>query len=223
MVKPIVLIKPIRLEKKGAGQKFLELQPKLTPFLAATLAGITGGPGAARAAFTAGKTLLITGAASGLLAGSAKARAAAKERVKDPTKIGLELAKFVEDPGKLLPKEKPLKEKIKEVAKTAGLVGAAAAAGVGVVAVAKKKIKEIKIPKLPEIKAAELPAAILPSPPPSQILEPFGVAQPTPEPLPAVSAPAMPAISNKITFKPEINIKISKSRKFINQQLLIRK
>ncbi len=211
------------LEKKGAGQKFLELQPKLTPFLAATLAGITGGPSAARAAFSAGKTLLITGAASGILAGSAKARAAAKERVKDPTKIGLGIAQIIEDPSRLLAKEKPLKEKVKEVAKTAGLVAGAAAAGLGVVAVAKKKIKEIKVPKLPEIKAAKLPAAILPSPPPSQILEPFGAAQPTPtpEPLPA-AAPAMPAISNKITFKPEINIRFSKSRKFINQQLLMR-
>ncbi len=136
---------------------------------------------------------------------------------------GKAIGEILADPSKLLPKEKPLREKVKEVAKTAGLVAGAAAAGLGVVAVAKKKIKEVKIPKLPEIKAAELPAAILPSPPPSKILEPFGAAQPTPpaEPLPA-AAPAMPAISNKITFKPEINIRFSKSRKFINQQLLMR-
>lgn len=130
----------------------------------------------------------------------------------DPRKTfakGQELGKIIEDPSKLLPKDKPATEKIKEVAKAAGLLGGAAA----VVAAA--------VPVVTKLRAGKPPAATLPTPltltPRTQ---PLGAAQPTPKEAPITKPQKPPSI--KITNNPVINIRFSKSRKFINQQLLIK-
>lgn len=135
-------------------------------------------------------------------------------------KRGEELGKIIEDPSKLFPKEKekPI-EKIKEIAKTAGIVAVPAAAAAAGVAVAAKKIKEAKekVISSPE-QIATLPSETLPA-----TEEPLGAMQPEPQKVPIEAAPvSMPSIKN--VFKPSIDIRVSqrKTRKFINQQVVIR-
>lgn len=207
----------------GSFQRLLELQPKITPVLAGTLATLLAGP------ITGVKVFLGTGLVSGILAASPLARKVAREKILDPTKIGIGIGGIIEDPSKLvpdIPKGETLGEKIKETFIGAGLIGAGAAALVGAAALITKKIKELKpgvpglpgLPGLPGVPGVSLPAAMAPV-----ISQPFGPAKkPEPEKPKELPVSAMPSINNTITFKPEINISFRKSRKFINQQLLIR-
>ena len=205
---------------KSRALKFLELQPKITPFLAGTLATLTLGPVAGF------KTFIGTGLASGILT-SARARAFARQKVLDPTAIGIGLAGIIEDPSKLIPKEKTpsgLKEKVIEIGKAAGLIGGTAAAVVGGVALGKAALAKIPKPSLPKAKETtqEPPIAFLPAPPSlTPTTQPLGAVQQPPEVAPVVEKP-QPPINITNTFNPTIDIRFSKSRKFINQQLLIR-
>lgn len=211
----------IKLQKpKSRFQKVLEFQPKLTPFLAGTLGTLLGGPG------TGAKVFIGTGLGVGILQVSPLARKVVKEKILDPTKIGRGIGEILEDPAKLLPKEKqPIRERVKEVVKKAGVAAGLVAAGVGVVAAAPIIAKKVKEKILPSRIPTELaPAALLPAAPTSTIM-PFAAVEPTPTPKEVipVAAPmpaAIPSIRN--VFKPSIDIRFSKSRKFINQQINIR-
>ncbi|HEC65385.1 MAG TPA: hypothetical protein ENI23_08825 [bacterium] len=118
--------------------------------------------------------------------------------------------------GQKLTGEKPADggDLIKSGLKAAGVVGGVVAA----VAVA-KKIKE-KLPARKEkvITSPEqiVPPAVLPLPPEQQPLGP--VKQVTEE---KIMQPT-PSIINKINVTPIVNVRINQSKKFINQQLLIR-
>jgi len=209
---------------KSKLQKFLELQPKILPVLAGITASIVPGGGLIRGA----KVFLGTGLVSGILAASPLARKVAREKILDPTKIGIGIGGIIEDPSKLvpdIPKGETLGEKIKETFVGAGLIGAGAAALVGAAALLTKKIKSLKpgvpgLPGLPGLPGA--PGVSLPAMAPV-ISQPLGPAKkPEPEkPLEEIKPVAvMPTIRN--VFKPRIDIRFSKKRTFINQQLLIR-
>ena len=217
MLNPIVL-KP---EKKLSLPLRVITSAKTTAVLSGVLGTLVGGP------VVGVKSFLGGGTAAGLLKESPKARAFVKQKILSPEKTGKELGKFIEDPSRLKPKEdQTLGSKVLEAGKKAGLIGAAGAAAVGGAALVKKGLEKVKekalLPKsIPSIPSQALPHAILPAVPsitPSQ--QPLGAMQKE-KPLEAVSAPAaMPNI--KITNKPEINISFKKSRKFINQQVLVK-
>jgi len=214
----IILKKP-----KSRAQRFLEFQPKITPFLAGTLSALAGG-----GLITAGKVFLGTGLATGILSRSERARKFAAEKILDPTSVGVGLGGIIEDPSSLvpdIPSDQTLTEKIKEVFLEAGLIGAGAAALAGGAFVAGRKIKErvakIPTPSLPGRRAAATFAAL-----PSQVVPTFqqipGQVQAPVEKVVAPEKAAMPPINIKNTFNPKINIRFSKSHKFINQQILVR-
>ena len=217
----VTTLQPIILKAPPSGfQKFLELQPKITPFLAGTLATLLGGP------ITGAKVFLGSGLAVGLLE-SQRVRKFAKEKVLDPTAIGVGLAGIIEDPSKLIPTEKTpsgLKEKVIEIGKAAGLIGGTAAAVVGGVALGKAALAKIpKVPKLPKKIAPQvLPPALLPALPGiTPTTQPLGAVQQVKEP--EVSLPMQqPPINITNTFNPSVKISFKKSRKFINQQLLFK-
>ena len=196
------------------------LTPAATPFLTGGLALLTGAK-FLKALGTAGLTALGVG----VLETSPKARAFAVEKIKDPTRAGREIGKLIEDPTRLLPKEKTLGEKVKEVAMKAGLPAAGVAAVVGAVAVAAKKIKERaeRVVEAPEIPTELAPAALLP-PAPTPTIIPFAAVEPTPKVEEIPVAPLLPARAPTIKniFKPSIDISFRKSRKFINQQNIFR-
>ncbi len=213
----IILTKP-----KSRAQKFLELQPKITPFLAGTLAGLVTGP------IAAAKVFLGTGLASGILTGSKRARAFAKTKILDPTAVGIGIGGLIEDPGKLIPKEKTgagLRERVIEVGKSAGLIGGTAAALVGGVALGKKALEKIPKVSLPSKKIAPqaLPVGLLPALPSlTPTTQPLGAVKQPIEELPVVvKGPKPMKITN--TFNPTIDIRFSKSKRFINQQINVRR
>jgi len=182
---------------------------------AAPIAGRFAITAARRTAAFAAKRPLTTLTGIGILQASPTAARFVVARLRDPTGVGKAIGGLIEDPSKLQPGigQTPF-EKVKEVAKVAGVVGGVAALTAAVIAAAKKRRAEV--PGLPGLPGA--PGLMAPV-----ISQPFGAAKkPEPEKPKELPAPAMPSINNRITFKPEINIRISKSRKFINQQLLIR-
>ena len=131
---------------------------------------------------------------------------------------------IIEDPSKLVPKEgETLKEKIIQAGKAAGLIGAVTAAAAGGLVVAGRVIKG-KIPSLPTGRASQLPPiAFLPAP--SSItptIQPLGAVQKPMEPEKIAQAQPLAMPSIKITNKPEINISFRKSRRFINQQVIVK-
>ncbi len=219
--KPPVLPGTIILKAPpGRAQRFLELQPKITPFLAGTLATLVAGP------ITGAKVFLGSGLATGILSRSQKARTFAKEKILDPTKIGIGIGGLIEDPGKLIPKETTpsgVRERVKEVALSAGLIGGTAAALVGGVALGRAALAKIPKPSLPRARetAREPPLAFLPAPPSiTPTTQPLGAVKQPVDQVP-VAVPMQPVnITN--TFNPSIKINFKKSRKFINQQVLIR-
>jgi len=232
----VITLKPIVLGSKptpipgeivlkappGRFQRFLELQPKITPFLAGTLSALTGG-----GLITAGKVFLGTGLASGILAASPLARKITKEKFLDPTGVGIGIGGIIEDPGKLIPEDQTIGEKIKEIFLTAGLIGAGAAAVAGTGALIGREVKKRRDRPKPVAEIpSQVPAAATFAALPSQVTPQFQqIPGETPAPVEkevVPEAPAMPAINNKITVSPEINIKFSKSRKFINQQIIVR-
>lgn len=227
--------------KKKAFPTPLEVltSPLTTIALGATLGALLFPAAALGLATGAGKKLfgtplraLGTVGAAGILTTSPKIRG-----LLDPRRTfqrGKEVGKIIEDPSKLIPKDitpRTVGQKIKGIAKKAGLVGGVAAATVGGVVLAKGAVKKVKS-LLPGAQAASqpvvtfdtLPRALPPSAPAlSTIAQPLGAVEAPQEPKAVSAQPAaFPAI--RITNKPQnnINIKISKSRKFINQQVLVR-
>lgn len=221
----ITLLPIIKLQKKRSLPLRILTSPKTTLALTGILAGFLF-PGATAAIATriipkkipVVKTLFIAGALTAV---------PSLAKTFNPFKAGQKAAPFIADPSKLLPeKDKPFKEKVIDVAKAGGLGVGVAAALIGVAALIGKGIKKLKpgqaglpgLPGLPGAPGVSLPAAMAPV-----ISKPFGVAEkPAPEkPAALPGVPAQP-INIKILNNPEINIRFSKSRKFINQQLLIR-
>ncbi len=184
---------------------------KRAPFIGAGLAALLFPAAALRVAkFVAPKTL----------------KGAAFQILGVPTAIGLlkvpeirsAVARFISPPkrvreaeefGKKLVGTKPSDggDLIKSGAKAAGVVGAVVAA----VAVAKKVTGKPKVITTPE---QLVPKSVLPIPPE---VKPLGVVK---QPVEKVSP--VPSIVNQIKVSPVVNVRINQSRKFINQQLLIR-
>lgn len=186
--------------------------PLTTAVLGGTLVGLIS-----RSPLAALKTFGATGLVLGALESSPKVQSFIVGKA-DPTKAGRFVGEFVEDP---ISKIKRGIERIRDPSKaaviTAGL-GAGALAG----AVAVPKIIEAvkkRAERIPDV-IAQTPAIS------TSAFEPFGVVeQPKPEvavidtmPQEAVVKPTK--ITN--TFKPSIDIRISKSKKFINQMNVIK-
>ena len=220
MVLPTIRLLPVIKLKREPSTFFKILtSPKTTLALAGTLAAITI-PGALPAI---GRLLVpktFGGAVKTAFVAGALTAVPSLATTFNPFRAGQKAAPFIADPSKLLPDERPLKEKVAEVAKAGGLGVGVAAAIIGAGALTAKAIKKLKggVPGLPGLPGVPgLPGAA------PVALQPLGAVQPTPAPEKVVPVEsAMPSINNKITFNPEINIRFSKSRKFINQQLLIR-
>lgn len=158
----------------------------------------------------------------GVLATSPTARGIAKG-IFDPRKAfgrGKGLGAIVEDPSKLIPEKETVVgvgEKVRDIAREAGLAAAAGAALTGAAVITAKKVRErlTKAPQLP-------PTALLPTPITiTTIPQPLGPVE-RPAPKEVAMEPLTKPVSIKVINKPEINISFRKSRKFINQQLLIR-
>lgn len=216
--------------------------PKTTVVLGATLGallfpskalGLAKGAGRAIIPKTfkgAVKTAIIAPAAVGLLASSPRIRKIITKTLSPKAQFerGKTIGGLVEDPSKFLPKEKTGKsvgERVKDIALTTGLIGGGVAAAVGGVVLAKKGLTKVKslLPtgqaQQPVVTFQQIPA--LPSI--STGAAPIGAVE-KPTPLEKEIAPMQVMPSIKITNKPQnnINIRFSKSRKFINQQLLVR-
>lgn len=165
------------------------------------------------------KKVALTATGIGILQVSPIARKFVVARIKDPTATGREIGAIIEDPSKLQPdieKGETTIEKIKEIGKKAGVVGGAAAITAAAIAAIRKVRKEkVPIPSLP------LPTALFQGIPiPTPTIEPIGVVEkPVEKPIEVVPK-AAPAIKN--IFKPEVNVKVSHSKRFINQQILVR-
>jgi len=238
---PIQIIKPstIFLRPPTRAKKFIKSRvgraltsPKTALALGATLCALQ--PAACgivikqtgKFFFGSLKRTALTATGIGVLQTSPKARAFVKGKLRDPTGIGRGIGGIIEDPSQLVPKGPETgREKVLQFLKTAGLVGGAAALG-GVAIGAFRRFRDRPRQVRGPIGADVLGAAILPATP-TIISQPLGVVEKPPkeEPTtvtPSVAAPAMvPDI--KIINKPEINIRFSKSKRFINQQVLIRR
>lgn len=216
----------IRLGSKkpsGFKSKLESFLTKTAVLEAGILGTLLGGPvGGLKAAG-------LTALGLGIAKTSPKARKFVVQKIKDPTAGGRFIGEQIENIGKdNLPRDKSLGEKIKEGAKKAGIIGAITAGGIGAAVVGKKiieKVKKAKVPKISEIipgvaaapALAQLPQSITPQ------LQPLGPAEKPPKEEKVVAvAPTMPSITNKIRVAPEINIRFSKRRTFINQQILVK-
>lgn len=238
LLKPIQALAPgtIVLRRKTRRERIKEriertrafrfiTSPRLTAPLAGVAGTLIGGPLIGLKAFLAG------GLGAGILSVSPKAAKFISEKVLRPEKAGVFIGTAIEDPSILRPKEiTPIgvKEKVIETLKEGGPIAAAGALGIGVGALARELAKRIKglkpgvaglpgLPGLPGVPGVSLPAAMAPVI--SQPLGPAKKPEPEKEKLPVAT---LPSINNRIVFKPVIDIRFSKSHKFINQQLLIR-
>lgn len=198
--------------------------PRLTALLAGTLGGLVGGP------ITAIKSFAVGGLAAGALAESPRLRQLAKEKILRPEKGGEFLGGFIEDPT-LPTRDKTFKEKVVSGLKTGGLIGAgltAAVVGGAAIKKAAETIRERGLPGLPGIPSIKKPSetppiAFLPAPPSlTPTTPPLGAVEKPIEEKAVPPALALPSI--KITNKPQniIDIRFSKSRKFINQQVIVK-
>lgn len=225
---PIILNAPnpnlivLKAPPKEAGKvlKFIG-SPRLTAVLGGVLGTLIGGP------LVGAKAFAGAGLGAGLLK-SSLVRKTIVEKVLQPEKIGQGLADIIDNPKTLLPDrsdKKGIVEKAKDVTKKAGVVAGLGALAVGGAVAGKKALDKVKDIKVPKFFGNGTPEAVLPSPSPiSPIAEPFGAVQPEvpiEDKIKDVAPVSMPSI--KITNKPSINIKFSKRRKFINQQVLVRK
>lgn len=143
--------------------------PKLTGALATGLGLLTGVP----VLRSIGVGLAIPTVA-GVVKASPKAEKFAKERFFTPEKFGQRIGEVIEDPKKIFPK----KETVKDIAKTAGLVGAGAVGG-AVIPKIIEKVKQRKQDVSPIVKDMLSPQLI-----PSQlgaVPTPVGAKTPTPQ------------------------------------------
>lgn len=170
----VIILPPQKLgnnpKKTSTLQKFLNLQPKILPFLAGTTAALFGGP------IAGAKVFGLTGLGAGILTSSQRARKVVKEKVLQPTKIGEEIGKIIDEPSILLPKkDETIKEKALDIAKEAGLVaggvsivGGTALAGKKIVDKIKSRQESLPIPSLPTPDAIQksLPIPLISGSPP---------------------------------------------------------
>lgn len=231
---PIVLGSKKRRKKRS---RFLRVlgSPKLTVGLGAVLGsllfpaaalGLVRGAGRAlipRTVKGALKTAIIAPVAVGLLASSPRARELAKG-IFDPRKgfrKGEAIGGLVQDPSGFLPRDPTVTGvggRIRDVATSAGLLagaGAALAGGALLVGTAVPRIRGF----FDRAPSPQAPISIIPGQP--VISQPLGPVQPAPEPAAAIPQAVMPSI--KITNRPKniINVNFRKSKKFINQQVLV--
>jgi len=146
-------------------------------------------------------------------------------RTFNPFTAGRKAAPFIADPSRLLPKEKPIREKVSDVLKKGGIGAAAAAAVVGAAVVTKKaieKAREVKIPSV-SLPSAVLPAGLLPTLPSlTPDTQPLGAVKQPIEEVPKEIKGLVEPMKITNTFNPSIDIRISKKRSFINQQINIK-
>ena len=207
----------VRREKLPAPLRLIS-SPVLTGGLLGTFGLLTGTFGLLPALGVFGGVPTL----AGILKKSPKAEKILREKLLQPEKFGERIGGFIEDP--LKPFEEPKKkakgiiQKIKEkpVIPILGTVGAIAAA----TALAAPIIKE-KLKKVPDLIA---PGTIAVTPPistqPLQALAP--VQKAVVEKKTMVGGPIQKPISIKNTFKPSIDISFKKTRRFINQQVVIK-
>lgn len=201
---------------------------KTTAVLGATLGallfpsaalGLVKSAGRAAAPKTFGgavRTAILAPVAGGLIVSSPKIRDIAKRTLSPSAQFerGKFIGGLIEDPSGLLPEQETagsVGERIRQVAGAAGLVAGGIAAATGGVILAKKAVRGAA-----PITFQQLPSSVAPV-----IEQPLGAVQP-PEEEKKVAPTQLPTI--KITNKPQNNIDISfrKSKKFINQQVLVR-
>lgn len=131
-------------------------------------------------------------------------------------KLGKELGEFIGKPP--AEKEAGAVDILKKVGLGAGLVGA----GVAAAAVAPTIIERVKevFRKEAPVSLAAAPLATLPS----QVVPSFEIipGEVKPEPVKEEIVPVAKVPDIKINVKPEINVRVSQSRRFINQQILIK-
>ena len=212
-----------------------------SPLLTVGLASILGGMGVAVGAPILGTTIAGGAAKTGLAAGAAIEGAsllsssptllgAVTTRLLRPGELGGTIGTGIEE-GKgfienIIDTGKDVIEDIPGGAATAGaLAGGAAVAGAPIII---KIFEEFKGTdngdKVPEI--TDLPSSQVVAVPPFEgqpaALQPLApVKQPVEEKPVAVGAPQKP-VTIKNTFKPSVDISFKKSKKFINQQVLIK-
>jgi len=158
----------------------------------------------------------------GILTTSPLARGFLARRLRDPTRTGREIGKLIEDPSKLLPEgEETTGGKFRDILERAGLVGGAAvlgAAGISAVQRFRERRQEQAV-----IPSQAFPSAILPAQPSlTPRTQPLGAAEKEVEPEAILPVEPIKLPSIKITNKPQINISFRKTRRFINQQVLIK-
>jgi len=215
--------------------------PKTTPVLLGTLGTLLFPAAAGKIVTGVGKALVpktVLGAvkaaivlpvAGGLIATSPTVQTFFKGLF-DPRKQfqkGKTLGGLIEDPTKLFPKDATptgVGKKIKEIATTAGLIAAGGAAVVGagallVPAIQKFRERRRGADPVPQT-FQQLPFGVIPS---GALAEPVGAVQkPTELEKEVPAMPSMPDIN--IINRPRniVDIKINQSKRFINQQVLVR-
>ena len=174
---------------------------------------------------------------TGLVLESARVRGFLRKKVSPAGLIGAgrELGRFVEDPSKLLPKgeitTRTVGERVKDIATRAGLIGGVAAATVGAGALLVPAVRGViarrraraGLPGVPGLPGLPGISGLPGIPALSTIEQPLGAVQPAPKEEKEVAPmPSIPSI--KIINKPQnlINIRFSKKKSFINQQVLIK-
>lgn len=175
---------------------------------------------------TAVKAALAAPLAAGILSSSPKAVDLLKSSAK---RILNPKAKFEagEQIGQIIEQGLPTStgEKIKDIAKKAGLTAGAVAAGAAAVAGVKKAVEKVKEKALaPNSLPASTEAIVATSPIPADFQPITTAPAQAEEAQAAVPVATTPAI--KITNKPQINIKVSAvgiKRRFINQYNVIRR
>lgn len=219
--RPIILLKPVRRPSRAVR---ILTSPKTTLALAGTLGTLLFPAAALVGVRAVGRALVpktIGGVAKLAFVGGALTAVPTLATTFNPFRAGQKAAPFIADPSLLLPKDKPLREKVKEVAKAGGIGAGVVAAVVGGAAVVKKAIEKAKKP----VPVADLPTPILPDIADiGQVVSQertLGAVQPTPTE-PTIKEITQKPLTIRNTFNPTIDIRFSKSRKFINQQILVR-
>jgi len=229
-------LRPIILRKETTAQKRARLSlplrvitsPKTTLALGATLGallfapaaalGIARGVGRLLVPKTLTQALLIPSAATILVSSPTARRAARGVLTGEPGRVAASLI------------EKAPKTTKKKAEKTGLLgLGAAAIAGLGLGAVVAKKAKTTieqipipSIPRLPQRKKAvvDVPTGLLPAPPSlTPTTPPLGAVQQVEEVTPVIPVEKIQPMKITNTFNPTIDIRFSKSKRFINQQI----
>ena len=200
-----------RREKLPAPLRLIS-SPVLTGGLLGTLGLLTGTFGILPALGVFGGVPTL----AGILKKSPKAEKILREKLLQPEKFGERIGGFIEDP--LKPFEEPKKkakgiiQKIKEkpiipILGTAGVIAGAAA----LLPVVREKLK-----KAPDLIALT----------PAISTQPFQPLAPVQKPVEEKIAVAEPVIQKPIsiknTFNPNIDISFKKTRRFINQQVVIK-